>query len=239
MIPMATPPIFSLEDITFAYPERPTLFRKLRLSLHEGERIGLHGPNGSGKTTLFRVIMGLEVPQGGRIFYRGCPVDNSATLHRLRCGIGFVLQNSDDQLFSATVLEDVAFGPLNLGMKRREARDRAMETLDGMGLSKLADRAAHRLSAGEKKMASIASVLSMRPQALLLDELTASLDDDSRDRILAILERQTLARIVVSHDRDFLRQTASSFIRITGAGTVEPSADFAAPGPPAPPRRPG
>jgi cobalt/nickel transport system ATP-binding protein len=213
--------ILTLDHITFAYPERPTLFRDLGFSLHEDEHVGLHGPNGSGKTTLLRLIMGVETPQSGRILYRGELVDNGAALHRMRCGVGLVMQNSDDQLFSATVLEDVAFGPLNLGLKRREARDRAMETLEKMELDGLADRATHRLSVGEKKMVSIASVLSMRPHALLLDEPTASLDDDARGRIMAILQRETLARIIVSHDRDFLMRTTSSFIRIDRSGGVE------------------
>ena len=211
---MPDKPILKLENITFAYPGRPNLFTSLCFALRENDRFGLYGHNGSGKTTLLRLIMGLEIPQGGRVLFHGEPTGDERTLHRLRCGIGFVLQNSDDQLFSPTVLEDVAFGPLNLGLKRREARDRAMETLDDLGLSDLADRPAHRLSGGEKKMVSIASVLSMRPEALLLDEPTAFLDDESRDRIAVILQAQKLARIVVSHDRFFLERTSSSFIRV-------------------------
>lgn len=222
MTSMDNPPILELERVEFAYPERPALFRNLCFALREGERIGLHGANGSGKTTLLRLIMGLETPGAGRILYRGVPVEDGEALRRLRCGIGFVMQNSDDQLFSATVLEDVAFGPLNLGLKRGAARDRAMETLADLGLERLADRATHRLSVGEKKMAAIASVLSMRPSALLLDEPTASLDDEARARILAMLRGQELARIVVSHDREFLAQTSSSFMHIA-AGALERS----------------
>lgn len=206
--------ILALEHISFAYAGRPALFDNLCFTLNRGERTGLYGPNGSGKTTLLRLIMGLETPQSGRVLFHNAPVDDDHTRHRLRCGIGFVLQNSDDQLFSPTVLEDVAFGPLNLGMKRHEARDRAMETLESLGLTTLADRQTHRLSGGEKKMVSIASVLSMRPEALLLDEPTAFLDEEARERIIHILQGQNLARIVVSHDRDFLEQTASSFLCI-------------------------
>ena len=156
-------------------------------------------------------MMGLENPQKGRILFHGTPTDNGQVLHRLRCGVGFILQNSDDQLFSPTVLEDVAFGPLNLGLKRQEARARAMETLESMGLATFADRMTYRLSGGEKKMVSIASVLSMRPEALLLDEPTAFLDEESRDKIISILQAQNIARIVVSHDRAFLQQTAKTF----------------------------
>lgn len=221
MTPMDAAPILSLERIDFAYPGRPALFRNLCFQLRRGDRVGLHGPNGSGKTTLLRLIMGLETPHAGRICHYGAAVDNAATLRKLRCGVGFVMQNSDDQLFSATVLEDVAFGPLNLGLTRCEARDRAMETLEGLGLAALAGRTTHRLSMGEKKMAAIASVLSMRPEALLLDEPTASLDDEARGRIFEILECQRLALIVASHDRDFLERTATAFMRVTGAGDVE------------------
>lgn len=216
-------PILALEHIDFAYPDRPALFNRLGLTLRVGEQAGLHGPNGSGKTTLLRLIMGLETPLGGRVLYRGEEVGDGAAWHRLRCGVGYVMQNSEDQLFSVTVLEEVAFGPLNLGLKRGEARDRAMQTLESMGLAKLAERTTHRLSLGEKKMVAIASVLSMRPGALLLDEPTASLDDEARGRIIDILLRHDLARIVVSHDKDFLARTASSFLRITGDGVIETS----------------
>lgn len=221
---MSDTPILALEGISFGYAGRPALFTDLCFTLHPGEQLGLFGPNGSGKTTFLRLIMGLEAPQSGKILFHGAPVGDGKSLHRLRCGIGFVLQNSDDQLFSPTVLEDVAFGPLNLGLKRREARDVAMKTLEDMGLAELADRATHRLSGGEKKMVSIASVLSMRPEALLLDEPTAFLDDGARDRIADILQRQDIARLVVSHDKNFLERTASSFICINAGHIVSRTA---------------
>lgn len=217
---MSDTPLLALDNITFGYAGRPALFTGLCFALRRKEKIGLYGPNGSGKTTLLRLIMGLETPQSGRILFRGVPVEGEKALHRLRCGIGFVLQNSDDQLFSPTVLEDVAFGPLNLGLKRHEARARAMETLESMGLAAYADRQAHRLSGGEKKMIAIASVLSMRPEALLLDEPTAFLDDDARDRIIRILRQQDIAGIVVSHDKAFLERTTPSFVAINN-GTID------------------
>lgn len=221
---MSDTPILTLDHLAFAYPGRPALFTDCCFSLREGDRVGLFGPNGSGKTTLLRLIMGLEAPHKGRVLFHGEPVGDEKALRRLRRGIGFVLQNSDDQLFSPTVLEDVAFGPLNLGLSRGEARDRAMETLDGMGLAALADRSAHRLSGGEKKMVALASVLSMRPEALLLDEPTTFLDDGARERIIGILERRDIARIVVSHDRAFLEATVSSCVRIGDGGLRVPRA---------------
>ncbi|MCC8193424.1 MAG: energy-coupling factor ABC transporter ATP-binding protein [Deltaproteobacteria bacterium] len=218
---MADDPILALEGITFGYAGSPALFDGLCFTLRPHERLGLYGPNGTGKTTLLRLIMGLETPQRGAVLFHGEPVKDRQTLHRLRCRVGFVLQNSDDQLFSPTVLDDVAFGPLNLGLKRGAARDRAMETLESIGLGNLAERPTHHLSGGEKKMVSIASVLSMRPEALLLDEPTAFLDDDSRDRIARILCGQNLARIVVSHDKTFLDRTACSLVTIRQGAVTE------------------
>ena len=206
--------MLALENIHFAYAGGPPICSGLHFALHGQDRIGLYGPNGSGKTTLLRLIMGLEKPQKGRVLLHGTPVEDPKTLHRLRCSIGFVLQNSEDQLFSPTVLEDVAFGPLNLGLKRQEARDRALETLESMGIASLAYRQTHRLSGGEKKMVSIATVLSMRPDALFLDEPTSFLDAEAKSRIIATLQGQNIARIVVSHDRHFLEQTASTFLCI-------------------------
>lgn len=209
---MSDVPILAMENISFGYAGRPAIFNELCFTLHNMAQIGLYGPNGSGKTTFLRLIMGLETPQKGRILFHGRPVDNERSLYHLRCRIGFVLQNSEDQLFSPTVLEDVAFGPLNLGLKRNEARDRAMETLEEMGMAEYAARQTHHLSGGEKKMIAIASVLSMRPEALLLDEPTAFLDNESRQRILSILQQQDMARIVVSHDKEFLEQTTRSLV---------------------------
>ena len=211
---MADNPILTLDNVTFGYAGCAALFEGLCFALGKGEQVGLYGPNGCGKTTLLRLVMGLETSQGGRVLFHGVPVTGGKAWRQLRCNVGLVLQNSDDQLFSPTVLEDVAFGPLNLGLKKKEARARAMETLESMGMEAFADRSAHRLSGGEKKMVSIASVLAMRPEALLLDEPSAFLDDASRDRIIGILEQHAVARLVVSHDKDFLERTTTSLVSI-------------------------
>ena len=213
--------VVALKGVSFGYAGRPTLFHDLDFALHEGEQIGLYGPNGSGKTTFFRLLTGLEKPQRGTLLFHGHPVDSEDALHRLRCGIGFVLQNSDDQLFSSSVLEDAAFGPLNLGLGKKVARVRAMDALTSLGIENLADRPPHRLSGGEKKLAALASVLSMRPEALLLDEPTMFLDEASQATLADMLKRQTLARIIISHDMDFLTRTCSLFMRTVPGGGVE------------------
>ena len=210
-------PIFSLKGISFGYGQgdcmRPVL-HDVDFSLHPGQRIGLYGPNGSGKTTLFRCITGLARPQSGQVLFHGVPLNDEKDFHDLRCKVGFVLQHAEDQLFFPTVLEDVAFGPLNLGLAADEAKDRAIETLRNLGLAGFEDRLTHRLSGGEKKLVSLAAVMAMQPEALLLDEPTNGLDSDARQRIIDILSSLDTARITISHDWDFLAQTSTQYLTI-------------------------
>ena len=204
-------PLLAIRDLCFAYAGggagRPAL-RDVCLTLRAGQRLGLYGPNGSGKTTLFRCITGLETPQKGEILLHGAPVRTEKEFRSLRRAVGYVLQNADDQLFFPTVLEDVAFGPLNLGLSSGEARARAEETLASLGLAEYAERLAHRLSGGEKTLVALATVLAMQPEALLLDEPTTGLDADARERIIGVLNGLSTARIVISHDWDFLERVA-------------------------------
>ncbi len=209
--------IFSLDHVEVVYHglqgRRPVL-KDVDLTLRPGETVGLYGPNGSGKTTLFRCITGLVRPRSGVIRLHGEVVDDEKALRALRRTVGFVLQNSDDQLFFPTVLEDVAFGPLNLGMSPGEARERALQTLKELGLAGFEKRLTHRLSGGEKRLAALAGVLAMRPEALLLDEPTTGLDEASRARLIHVLKHLKTARITVSHDWDFLTQVSSRFLTI-------------------------
>jgi len=209
---MDTTPIIALKNVQFAYSGSSILFENLNFELYHGQQIGIEGPNGCGKTTLLRLITGLEKPRSGQLFFHGEAVTNASQLQELRRSIGYILQNSDDQLFSPTVLEEVAFGPLNLGMTKSQARDRAMETLESLGISKLSECLTYKLSGGEKKLVAIASVLSMRPEALLLDEPTIFLDESAQQRITDILCKQTIARIVISHDKAFLKAVSQTQI---------------------------
>ena len=207
-------PIFSLDGIGFAYPEGRPLFEELHFSLREGERVGLLAPNGSGKTTLLRLIVGLEKPLSGRVLLRGAPVAGERAWRDLRRKVGVVLQSADDQLFCPTVLEDVAFGLLNLGMDRGAARDAAQETLRMLGLEGFENRLTHKLSGGEKKLVCLAAVLAMRPEALLLDEPAAGLDQAAEERLIGVLQTLPAAQLVISHDREFLRKTVSQALTI-------------------------
>ncbi|MCL1889823.1 MAG: energy-coupling factor ABC transporter ATP-binding protein [Desulfovibrionaceae bacterium] len=213
--------IFSLEKISFAYAGGQELFRDFDFSLAPGERLGLTGPNGSGKTTLLRIILGLEKAVQGRVLLRGTPVFSEKDWRALRLKVGLLLQQSEDQLFCPTVLEDVAFGPLNLGLKQEEARAEALHTLNILGLAGLEKRLTHKLSGGEKKLVALAAILAMRPEALLLDEPTSGLDPENEARLLGILQNATAAMTIVSHDQDFLRRCRARILRLQ-EGRLEP-----------------
>lgn len=211
---MSEAPIFALENVSCAYPSGREVLRDVSFAFEPGQKIGLYGSNGSGKTTLFHVIMGLMEPASGRVLFHGQPLGGEKSFRALRREVGLVLQNAEDQLFNPTVLDDVAFGPLNLGLSAEEARERTLETLADLGLAGFEGRLTHRLSGGEKKLVSLATILSMRPRVLLLDEPTNGLDPQTRERIVEILDGLPTARIVISHDWDFLARTTKSFMTI-------------------------
>ena len=201
--------IFSLEQVHFAYAregEARTVLRDVNFSLFPMQKVGLYGPNGSGKTTFFRCITGLARPQQGLIRFHG-----------------HILSSEKD----FRVLEDVAFGPLNLGLTPDKARQRALETLEHLGLAGFEQRLTHRLSGGEKKLISLATVLAMRPEALLLDEPTNGLDNDARQRIIDILSGLSTARITISHDWDFLAQTSTEYLTILDGRLTSCAPSFA------------
>jgi cobalt/nickel transport system ATP-binding protein len=200
-------PVIELEHIHFGYEAGKSVLNDLTFSLYEGQKVGLIGYNGSGKTTLLHLIMGLVTPLSGTIRVMGKQVDSKKDFLNVRRNIGLVFQNADDQLFSPTVLEDVAFGPLNLGKSPKEARRMAFATLLRLNLKGFEDRITHKLSGGEKKLVSLATVLVMQPKALLLDEPTAGLDEEARVRITSLLNHLDISMVIVSHEYDFLAGT--------------------------------
>ena len=209
--------IINLKDISYRYPGRSGLvLDKLNLSLYAGDRTGLMGPNGSGKTTLFHIIMGLLKPLAGEIEIFGRPVKEEREFGRVRKRIGLLFQDADDQLFSPTVLEDVAFGPLNLGKSQDEAKAIARRTLESLGLAGFEDRITHKLSGGEKRLVSLATILAMEPEVLLLDEPTTGLDEATEKRLIGILRGLDLSYILVSHNMDFLMKTTNTISCIRG-----------------------
>ncbi len=202
--------ILSLQGISFGYSGQPVL-DGISLKLQSNERVGIIGANGSGKTTLFRLIMGLVTPDDGALTAFGEEIVCEKDFQRLRARVGYLFQNSDDQLFCPTVAEDVAFGPLNLGSSREEALTRVAQTLDRLNINDLRDRITHRLSGGEKKLVALATVLAMQPECLLLDEPTAGLDVDGRKVLASLLRELELPFVLASHDMDFLLGVADVF----------------------------
>ncbi|MFC1813224.1 energy-coupling factor ABC transporter ATP-binding protein [Thermodesulfobacteriota bacterium] len=203
-----TAPIINLEGISFGYPGGPPVLKDLDFKFFSGGRIGLIAPNGSGKTTLFHIIMGLLKPISGHMEIFGHPVKEEKDFLNVRRRIGLLFQDADDQLFSPTVLEDVAFGPLNLGKSRNEAVDISRNTLASLGLSGFEDRITYKLSGGEKKLVSLATVLAMEPEVLLLDEPISGLDDETKATLKNVLSDLDLSYILISHDLDFLSEIA-------------------------------
>ena len=207
-MPFASP-LIQMDQVSFSYPGGRNILHQVNLSIEYNERLGLIGPNGSGKTSLFHLIMGLHRPTEGQLLFKGNEVNEKEKLKKLRRSIGLVFQDADDQLFSPTVIEDVAFGPLNLGKSPEEALEISNRTLEDLGLTELADRVTHRLSGGEKKLVSLATILSMQPEAMLLDEPTNNLDKEIRKRLIEILNKLDIAHMIISHDWDFLSETCT------------------------------
>jgi len=206
--------IINLTDISFSYPGSANVLDKLNLQFSKNEKIGLMGPNGSGKTTLFHIIMGLLKPVSGKIEIFGKTAKEEKDFIDVRRKIGLLFQDADDQLFSPTVLEDVAFGLLNLGQPRDEAIDIARKTLDFLGLAGFEDRLTYKLSGGEKRLVSLATVLAMKPKILLLDEPTAGLDKKTTTKIKKTLSELDLSYILISHEFDLLSEITDSIYTI-------------------------
>jgi cobalt/nickel transport system ATP-binding protein len=209
-------PIIELKNVCFAYPGGRKVLENLNFEITSGKKVGLIGSNGSGKTTLLHVIMGLLPATGGQVRLFGEEMLKEKDFARARRRIGFVFQNADDQLFSPTVIEDVAFGPLNLGKTKEQAREIARNTLESLGLAALENRVAYRLSGGEKRMVALATVLAMDPDMLILDEPTTGLDEVTGHRITHLINSIDKTCLIVSHEYEFLSQTTEVFYGMEG-----------------------
>jgi len=213
-------PIIQLENVCFSYPNGRVVLDSMQFEIGQGEKLGLIGPNGSGKTTFLHIIMGLLSASSGTVRIFGKPMETERDFREARQKVGFLFQNADDQLFSPTVLEDMAFGPLNLGKKPEEAREMSLKTLEALNLKGFEDRVTHRLSGGEKKLVALATVLVMKPDVLLLDEPTTGLDEGTSIRIISILNDLDISYVIVSHEYDFLALTTSDIYKMR-AGRID------------------
>jgi len=193
-------PLIELNDIDFSYSSEAPVLRGVNFCLQDGARVALKGGNGAGKTTLFHLILGLITPSAGSIAVMGRRCSREEDFVHARRHVGLVFQDPDDQLFCPTVVEDVAFGPLNMGLRSAEALERAEDTLDALGIYHLRDRVPYRLSGGEKRLVSVATVLAMKPDVLLLDEPTAGLDQSVADRLIQVISYPCKGLLLISHD---------------------------------------
>ncbi|MFL9827355.1 energy-coupling factor ABC transporter ATP-binding protein [Rhodoplanes sp. SY1] len=204
--------LLEAQALTYAYRDGGPALSDLDLVVRRGRRLAILGPNGAGKTTLLLHLNGTLRPQRGRVLLDGAPAGyGRADLTAWRRRVGLVLQDADDQLFAASVEEDVSFGPLNLGLADDAVRRRVADALHVMGIGDLAERPTHMLSFGQKKRVAIAGAVSMRPEVLLLDEPTSGLDRAGRDGLLAALQAlhtDGATLVLATHDVDLAYRLA-------------------------------
>ncbi|MGK7312003.1 MAG: energy-coupling factor ABC transporter ATP-binding protein [Candidatus Longimicrobiales bacterium M2_2A_002] len=204
-----------IDGIRFAYPGGQPILDGVSLAADPGERVAILGANGAGKSTLLLHLNGLLAPDEGRVTVDGIRVSDE-TAREVRRRVGLVFQDPDDQLFLPTLLEDVAFGPLNQGEDAVAAEEAARNQLREFGLLHAADRAAHHLSGGEKRLASLATVLVLQPDILALDEPTASLDARARRGVIDALQRRPESLLVATHDLPLARELCNRAVVLDG-----------------------
>ena len=195
--------IVRIDNLSFCYPDGQQALTDVSLTIYQGETVALIGPNGAGKSTLLLHLNGILCSDGVvKIFSRSIDDKN---LRWVRSKVGLVFQNPDDQLFSPTVFDDVAFGPINMGYPEAEVRQCVTRALDWMGMTGYEPRSPHHLSVGEKKRIAIATVLSMTPEILVIDEPTANLDPGSKWSLIELLEKLSITKIIATHDLELVQ----------------------------------
>lgn len=214
--------MIKFENVSFSYGEH-TVLDNVSFEINEGEQVGLIGANGAGKSTIMKAALGL-ISCGGEIKIDSMPMERE-NLPAIRKALGYVLQDSDNQMFMPTVLEDMIFGPINYGMSREEAEKTAEDTLAQLGLEYLKNRHNHKMSGGEKRMAAIATILAMKPKAMLMDEPSTALDPQNRRTLIRALNTLPITKIIASHDLDLILDTCDRVLllsdgRIAADGSV-------------------
>lgn len=225
-----TAPILRVQNLAFRYPDGKTALEGISLDIAPGETVALVGPNGAGKTTLFLCLAGVLPIEPNIVRLADLDPGVPAQRKKLPACVGILFQNSDDQLFSATVGDDVAFGPLNLGLSPAEAKTRVAEALAQAGLPGFENRIPHHLSGGEKRRVALAGLLAMKPHLLLMDEPTMFLDPRGRRDLIRWLNTFPGTKILATHDLDLVLETCSRVLvldsgKLAAAG---PAADILA-----------
>jgi len=210
--PCAKPALLTVSNLSYGYPGCDPVLHSVSTHIYPGERIGLIGPNGAGKTTFFHAICGLLAPDGGELWLGDRPI----LPREFRPELGLVFQNASDQLFSLTVRDDIAFGPINMGLDEDTVNERIEMALQLTGTAAFADRAPHHLSGGERRMVAIASVLAMQPQFVIYDEPSANLDLRARRRLIHFLQAAEQTLMVASHDLEMLMEVCDRLLLLDG-----------------------
>lgn len=196
----------TVNGLGFAYDKQVSVLKNISFTASEQEAIGIIGANGAGKSTLLKLLVGLELAFTGSIKVEGRPVEEKS-LPWIREKIGYVFQDSENQLFMSTAFEDVAFGPRNYGLPEAEVQKRVHEALSQVGALALQDKQIFKMSGGEKKLVAIATALAMSPDILLMDEPTASLDPRNRRQLIQLFNSFHYLKLVTTHDLDFILDT--------------------------------
>lgn len=210
--------MIEFDNVSFAYESGAPVIKGLSFRIEDGEAVGLIGANGAGKSTIMKLVLGL-VQGEGRILVDDIEV-NKDNLGKIRKKLGFVLQNSDNQMFMPTVYEDMMFGPLNYMVSREDADKKVNEVLDRLGLQYLKNKYNHKISGGEKRMAAIATVLAMEPDAVLMDEPTSALDPYNRRVVINTIKELGQTKIITSHDLDMIMDTCDRVILLSDGEVI-------------------
>ena len=208
-----------MKNVNFSYQKDRKVLHDINISVESGKSIGLIGANGAGKSTVLKLLVGLITGYEGTIEVLGQPVEKK-NLSDIRKKTGYVFQDSDSQLFMSTVYEDVAFGPENYGYPEEMVQKKVMEALKKVHIEDLKDRQIYRMSGGQKKLASLATILSMEPEIILLDEPTIALDPKNRRNIIGILNGMPETKIIASHDLDMILDTCEETIMLSEGRVV-------------------
>lgn len=201
------------KNVSFSYEKNAQVLKNITFTIKEGESVGLIGANGAGKSTIMKTLLGL-LPCEGEILVGGVKVEKK-NLPAIRRRLGFVLQDSDNQMFMPTVYEDMMFGPRNYGLSAEEAEKKVDEILKMLNLTELKNRYNHKISGGEKRMAAIATVLAMEPEYLLMDEPTTALDPYNRRTVINTINKLPQAKLIASHDLDMILDTCERVVLIS------------------------
>ena len=210
--------MIEFKDVSFSYERGTPVIEHLSFRIEAGQSVGLIGANGAGKSTVMKLLLGL-VSGEGEVLVDGTPVQKT-TLSQIRRKLGFVLQNSDHQMFMPTLYEDMMFAPLNYGVPRDQAEQRVDAVLAQLGLEDLKHRHNHRISGGEKRMAAIATILAMEPEAILMDEPTAALDPYNRRIIINTIRDLKQTKLITSHALDMILDTCERVILLSDGKIV-------------------